>query len=138
MRNCGFSHSLGKVTLVWMELCFQSFLGQFSGQSPVDFVFPFVHITSAPLLVSPVHPSHRAAVNSPSHINPNLSPSYQVSHPAGKGAFVLLNEVDPISPKQMLILKQGAMVQTKTLSLTPALQLVVDTQCSPLPLTSGT
>ena len=38
----------------------------------------------------------------------------------------------------MLILKQGSMVQTKTLLLTPALQLVVDTQSPPLPLTSRT
>lgn len=61
----------------------------------VDSVFPYRHITPGPLL------SHSAAGNSLPSLSFLLqSSAYQVNHPAGKGTFAPLTEVDPISPKQ--------------------------------------
>lgn len=45
---------------------------------------------------------------------PVLISSYQAKHPAGKDTFAPLNYVDPLSPKKVLILKQGSLtIETK-------------------------
>lgn len=66
---------------------------------------------------------------------------YEVRHPTDKNIFALVREVDPISPPETGICKEGTMfIKLRTSLLTPALQPVIDLyyQCSPhtLPLTS--
>lgn len=47
----------------------------------------------------------RASGNLISSEIPSLNPSFQASHPAGKDNFAMVSQVDPISHRQMLILK---------------------------------
>lgn len=122
-HNCAYKHFLAYMQMLEVTLLKTCF---------IDFVFSFIHLTPSPLLVNPVcHSLTGVNFIPPMSI---LSFSYQFSL-TGKDTFALLSEMDPFSPKWMLILEEAPMViETKIMLLIPALQPTIDDtqyQCPP-------